>query len=349
MYKCIVRSNYCLLKQTMSQEPAPQNSNVFKYATVALAAILVIGTVAWYVSSNNKKQAAAEAALASAKAELDAQKATILAQKEKEAANRSVVAQKSSALYADYMKKAVAGRLTAMSIRKASEFLQTTLRKDPSMASVGSFDIRQALTQASKYYAENIKLRESLDLRDIDADLIAYLDKNVALDRETKEALEDYAATGVKPDEDIVRISSRREKLIENEEPKLVEKFKNSFGITLKTSEQFGADAKAALDAQSKTFVDGMTASQVAQLLIGKSFTNLSDPSGRKWRLEAAQFVNGSFDQKKGSDGIAFVMAKIEVRDRRNNATGLLQAIVFFAKPADADSLNWPIILAWTP
>ena len=217
------------------------------------------------------------------------------------------------------------------------------------MATVGAFDIRQALTQASKYYVETIKLRESLDLRDIDADLVAYLDKNVALDRATKQALEDYAATGVKPDEDIVRISSRREKLVENEEPKLIAKFKDSFGLALKTSEQFAAEAKTGLDAQSKTFVDGLTASQVAQLLIGKSFTNLSDPNGRKWRLEAAQFVNGSFDQKKGSDGIAFVMTKIEVRDRRNNATGLLQAIVFFAKPADEDTLNWPIILAWHP
>lgn len=333
----------------MSQEPAAQNSNVFKYATIALAAILVIGAGAWYVSSNNKKQAAAEAALVSAKAELDAQKAALGAQKEKEAANRSAVAQKSSALYADYMKKAIAGRLTATTIRKASELIQTTLRKDPNMATVGAFDIRQALTQASKYYVETIKLRESLDLRDIDADLVAYLDKNVALDRATKQALEDYAATGVKPDEDIVRISSRREKLVENEEPKLIAKFKDSFGLTLKTSEQFAAEAKTGLDAQSKTFVDGLTASQVAQLLIGKSFTNLSDPNGRKWRLEAAQFVNGSFDQKKGSDGIAFVMTKIEVRDRRNNATGLLQAIVFFAKPADEDTLNWPIILAWHP
>jgi hypothetical protein len=333
----------------MSQNPAPQNSNVFKYATIALTAMLAIGTGAWYVSSNNKKQATAEAALATAKAELEAQKAALGAQKEKEAANRSLVAQKSSALYADYMKKAIAGRLTATTIRKTSEFLQTALRKDPSMATAGEFDIRQALTQASKYYAEAIKLRESLDLRDIDADLVAYLDKNVALDRATKEALEDYAATAVKPDEDIVRIASRREKLIENEEPKLIAKFKESYGVNLKTSEQFASDAKATLDAQSKTFIEGMTTSQLSQLLIGKSFTNLSDPSRRKWRLEAAQFVNGSFDQKKGSDGIAFVMAKIEVRDRRNNSTGLLQAIVFFAKPADVDTLNWPIILSWCP
>ncbi len=330
----------------MSQEPTPPNSNTFKYATITLASVLLLGG-AWYVSSNNKKHAAAEAALASAKAELEAQKAALGAQRDKEAASRTLVAQKSSSLYSDYMKKAIAARLTANTIRKASEVLQTEIRKDPAIAKTGSFDIRQAIKQAAKYYEQTVKTRESLDLREIDGDLIDYLDKNVALDRETEKLLEDYAATGIKPDEDIVRLSNRREKLIEKDEAKLIAKFKDTYGVSLKSSEQFRDEAKAALNAQSKAFVDSLTASQLAQLLIGQSFTNQSDSNGRKWRLEAAQYINGSFDQKKGSEGIAFVVARLEVRDRRNNATGLLQAIVFFAKPADEDSLNWPIILSW--
>jgi uncharacterized membrane-anchored protein YhcB (DUF1043 family) len=130
----------------MSQEPAPQNSNAFKYATIALAAVLVVGAGAWYVSNNNKKQAAAEAALVSAKAELDAQKAALGAQKEKEAASKATMGKKSADLYATYFRQTTSARQTAISIRKKAEEIKTGISKDPGMAKMAfNFDIKQAV------------------------------------------------------------------------------------------------------------------------------------------------------------------------------------------------------------
>lgn len=361
----------------MSQEPSPQNSNVFKYATIALAAILVIGAGAWYVSSNNKKQAAAEAALVTAKAELEAQRAKELAaaeaakaelaaqkakaeiaiesakseltaQKQKEAAARDAMGKKSAKLYADYMRKATSARLTAVSIRKGAEELKTMLRKDPEMAKLGTFDVRQAITQSAKYFEQLTKYRETLDLRGIDPDLIAYIDKNSALDSAAKKAYEDYAATGVKPDEDLVRIIASREKLVDNDEAKLITKFKETYGLELATTESIRTEAKASLDAESKTFAEKLTERQVAQALIGRAFTNLTNP-GYKWRLEAAEFVAGTFNAKEGGEGMAVAVLQIEARNPRTNNTGLLLAIVIYAKPAADSTLTWPIVVAWTP
>lgn len=361
----------------MSQEPAPQNSNAFKYATIALAAILVIGAGAWYVSSNNKKQAAAEAALVSAKAELDAQRAKeqaaaeaakaelaaqkakaemaiesakseLTAQKQKESAAREAMGKKSAKLYADYMQKSTSARLTAVSIRKGAEALKTMILKDKEMAKLGAFDVRQAIRQSAKYFEQLAKYRETLDLRGIDPDLIAYIDKNSALDSAAKKAYEDYAATGEKPDEDLIRIVSRREKLVDNDEAKLIAKFKETYGLEIAATEAIRAEAKTNLDAASKAFADKLTERQVAQALIGRSFTNLTNP-GYKWRLEAAEFVNGTFNEKEGSEGMAAAVLQIEVRNPRTNNTGLLLAIVIYAKPASDSSLTWPAVVVWTP
>lgn len=343
----------------MSQEPTPPNQNVFKYATIGLAAILVIGTGTWYVSSNNKKQAAAEAALATAKAELEAQKAKadiaiesakseLSAQKQKEAAAREAMGKKSAQLYADYMQKATSARLTAASIRKGAEGLRTMTLKDPQLAQLGAFDVREAIAQSAKYYGQITKHRESLDLRGIDSDLIAYIDKNNALDNAAKKAYEDYAATGEKPDEDLLRIISRREKLVDNDEAKLIAKFKDVYGIELATSETIQPQAKAALDAESKKFAANLTEKQVAQSLIGRSFTNLTNPRS-KWKLEPTEFVSGTFSGKEGGEGMAVAVLQIEARNPRTNNTGLLLGIVIYAKPASDNALTWPIVVAWTP
>jgi hypothetical protein len=361
----------------MSQEPAPQNSNIFKYATIAMAAVLVIGAGAWYVSSNNKKQAAAEAALVTAKAELDAQRAKeqaaaeaakaelaaqkakaemaiesakseLTAQKQKESSAREAMGKKSAKLYEEYMRKSTAARITAVSIRKGAEELKTMLLKDRELAQLGSFDVRQAISQSAKYFEQLTKYRETLDLRGIDPDLIAYIDKNTALDNAAKKAYEDYAATGVKPDEDLVRIISRREKLVDNDEAKLIAKFKETYGVELAATETIRTAAKSSLDAESKAFAAKLDERKVAQALIGRSFTNLTNP-GSKWRLEAAEFVSGTFNAKEGGEGMAAAMIQIEVRNPRTNNTGLLLAIVIYAKPASESALTWPIIVAWTP
>lgn len=325
----------------MSQEPAQQNSNVFKYATIALAAILVIGAGAWYVSSNNKKQAAAEAALVTAKAELDTQK-------QKEAVALEAMGKKSAKLYADYMQKSTSSRLTAVSIRKGAENIKTLFLKKKEMAELGEFDVRQAIIQSAKYFEQLTKYRQTLDLRGIDPDLIAYIDKNSVLDSEAKTAYEDYAATGEKPDEDLVSIVSRREKLVANDEAKLIAKFKETYGLEIAATETILAKAKTNLYAASKAFADKLTERQVAQALIGREFTNLTNPDS-KWRLEAAQFVDGKFYEKGGSEGMAAAILQIEVRNPRTNNTGLLFAIVIYAKPVSDSSLSWPAVVVWTP
>ena len=334
----------------MSQEPAAQNSNVFKYATIALAAILVIGAGAWYVSSNNKKQAAAEAALVTAKAELDAQKAALGAQKEKEAAGKASMGKKSANLYATYFRQTTSARLTAISIRKTAEEIKTSLSKDPGMAKMAiNFDIKQAVNHAALYFAQAVKLRESLDLRGIDPDLITFIDKHAALDNAAKKAFEDYAVTGEKPDEEISRIRSKREKITEVDEVKLLSKFKDSYGITLDDSELLQTKSVEDLDAKSKAYASKLTESDVARQFVGRSFTNLTSPNGAKWQLQAAEFVNGSFKSKKGSEGLVFALVVMEVRNPRSNLTAQLLAMVVFAKPASDNILDWPMILSWAP
>lgn len=354
----------------MSTSTQSAGSNASKYVIIALLAVIVIGAGAWYVSSNNKKQEAAAAALAAAKAELEAQrskeqeaaaaakakadmaieaaKSELAAQKQKESSAREAMGKKSAKLYDEYMRKSIAARMTAASIRKGAEKLKTMLLKDRELAQLGSFDVRQAITQSAKYFEQLSKYRETLDLRGIDPDLIAYIDKNTALDNAAKKAYEDYAATGVKSDEDIVRIISRREKLVDNDEAKLIAKFKEAYGLDLANTETIGTESKASLDSESKAFAAKLDERKVAQALIGRTFTNLTNP-GSKWRLEPAEFVSGTFSGKEGGEGMAVAVLQIEARNPRTNNTGLLLAIVIYAKPATDNSLTWPIIVAWTP
>jgi hypothetical protein len=354
----------------MSTSNESSGSNSSKYVIIALVAIILIGGGAWYVSSNNKKQAAAEAALVAAKAELEAQrlkeqvaaeaakakadmaieaaKSELAAQKQKESSALEAMGKKSAKLYDEYMRKSTAARITAVSIRKGAEQLKTMLLKNRELAQLGSFDVRQAISQSAKYFEQLTKYRETLDLRGIDPDLIAYIDKNTALDNAAKKAYEDYAATGVKPDEDLSSIISRREKLVEKDESKLIAKFKEAYGVELAATEAIRTEAKASLDAESKAFAAKLDERKVAQALIGRSFTNLTNP-GIKWRLEPAEFVSGTFSAKEGGEGMAAAVMQIEARNPRSNNTGLLLAIVIYAKPASDSALTWPIIVAWTP
>ena len=104
-----------------SENNQASNANVSKYIAVALAVVVVGGGIAWFVSNEQGKQKDAEAALASAKAEL-------AAQKNKESAASAAIGAKSAKVYADYMKRTISARTTAAQIRLAAEGIKMKLQ-----------------------------------------------------------------------------------------------------------------------------------------------------------------------------------------------------------------------------
>lgn len=318
------------------------STNVSKYIAIALAVVVVGGGIAWLVSNEQGKQKATETALASVKAEL-------AAQKNKESEVSASVGSKSSKLYADYMKRTLSARSTAVQIRLAAEGIKTMLQASPELNSNGSLSVREALAQSAAYYKAAAAIGSSVDFRDVDADLIAYIRKNQELDLEAKEIYDNYAATGQKPDEYLVALTTRRDRLIDNDEAKLITKFASLYGQTLAPSSQLRTEAEEKLMEETKAFANALTPERVAQAMIGRTFTNLQNERGPKWTLAAAEFVTGSFQTRKSKEGTAVVVMNMQVKNPRTNNTGLLLAIVVYAKPADSSNLEWPIIWALTP
>ena len=325
----------------MSSENESNSSNLYKYITIGLAAVILIGGGIWYVSNVNSKQAATEAALSAAKAE-------IASQKTKETASLTQRGQKSAKVYDDYMKQSISSRFIGHSFRKIAEGIQTMLEKEPTLRGSTNFDIRNVVGLGARYYDSAATLAANIDFRDLDADLIEYINKNREIDLELKKVYEDYAATGRKPDEDIILLTNKRIKLVEKNEQALIAKFSSQYGITLASSEEIRKDAQKNLTNESKVFAQTLTPGNVAQQLIGKSFTNIQD-TRKKWRLEASQFFDGSFNIKKASEGTVAVITTIQVKNPQNNSTGALIAIAVYAKPADENVLEWPMILSVCP
>lgn len=337
--------------------PAPQpSSNAFKYATFALLAILVVGGAAWYISAQKGKLSSAEANLAATtaelaaqKAELAAQKAELVAQKDKASAAAASVGKKSAALYADYMQKTIAPRATAAIIRRAAETIQTNMLRQPGSAATATVNIREALLQSASYYGSAVAIGAGADVAGVEPDLVAYIRQHQALDEQAKKLYEDYAYTGRKPDEDLVLLTTRREKLVDINEVKLIAKFKDTYGVELAPSSQLRVEALAKLTESTKAFAAELTPERVAQGLIGRTFTNVQSPQAGKWNLAAAEFVSGSFESKSAKDGMALVVVRAQVKNPRTNSTGMIVGAAMYAKPADDSVVAWPIIWVCAP
>jgi len=324
----------------MSSSNESNNPNLFKYITIALVAVILIGGGIWYVTSSNSKQAATEAALSAAKAE-------IAAQKTKDAANLALKGQKSAKVYDEYMKQALTSRFIASNFRKKAEAIQTALRKNPQFRSSSSFDIRQVIGLSAQYYDNAASLGLNVDFKDIDSDLIEYISKNRELDLELKKLYEDYSATGNKPDEELGSLTSRRNQLIDKNEQALINKFNSIYGIQLSSSKEMLKDVQKNLTAASNSFASTLTPSHVAQQLIGKVFTNADN--NQQWRLSSSEYFDGSFALRNASDGIVVVGVDLQVRNLKTNNTGKLSALVVYAKPASESMLEWPIIWSICP
>lgn len=325
-----------------STENQTNSPNLSKYIAIALAIVVVAGGVAWFVSSERSKQKDAEAALASAKAEL-------AAQKNKESAASAAIGAKSAKVYADYMKRTSSARTTAAQIRLAAEGIKMKLQAAPELSRTGGLSVRGALAQSAAYYKAAADIGGAVDFRDVDPDVIAYIRKNQELDLAAKEIYDNYAATEQKPDEYLVQLTSRRERLIDNEEAKLIAKFTTVYGLTLAPSSQIRAEAEEKLMEETKAFANALTPERVTQALIGRTFSNLQNERGPKWTLAAAEFVSGTFQARRSEKGVAMVVMQAQVKNPRTNSTGLLMAIVVYAKPADSANLEWPIIWELTP
>jgi len=324
----------------MSSSNESNNSNLFKYITIALVAVILIGGGIWYVTSMNSKQAAAEAALSAAKAE-------IASQKTKQVADLTKKGQKSAKVYEDYMKQSASYRFIGYGFRKIAEGIQTMLVKEPTLRGSANFDIRNVVGLGARYYDSAASLASDIDFRDLDSDLIEYITKNREIDLEVKKAYEDYAATGRKPDEDLVLLSNKRTKLIEKKEQALINKFNTEYGITLTSSDEVVKEAQKNLTTEAKVFAQTLTPRLVAQQMIGKQFTNIQN--NKKWTLGASEFFDGTFNIKKASEGVVAVVTTIQVKKPQDNTTGALIVIAVYAKPPDENVLEWPMILSLHP
>jgi len=387
----------------MSSTNESNNSNLFKYITIAISALIVIGVTAWYIVSINSKHAAAEAALSAAKSEINAKnikqaateeallaakaeidsqnskqaaieaaltatkaeltaqnnkqaateaalsavKAEINSQKSKEAANVALRGKKSAEVYDEYMKQTVLLRVLAYTLRTQGEHIQTNLMKNPQLGGAYTFDIKQIIATSAQYYDKAASIGSSVDFRDLDPDLVEYITRNREMDLELKKIYDDYSATGRKPDEELAAYSSKRKQLIEKNEQSLISKFKNEYGLSILSFNDFQKDSNSKLKSQSEIFSQSLTPSRVAQRLIGKVFTNTENNT--KWRLGSSEFTEGSFEYMKAVEGVVVVSLNMQVRNPRTNFTGRLSAMVFYAKPTDESVLEWPIIFAVCP
>jgi hypothetical protein len=321
----------------MSSTNESNSSNLFKYITIALFALILIGGGTWYITNTNSKQAAIEAALSAAKAE-------IASQKTKQLADLSKKGQKSAKVYEEYMKQSSSSRIIASTFRQIGENIETHLTKNPQLRSSANFDIRNVVGLGARYYDNAATLASNIDFRDLDPDLIEYINKNREIDLEAKKVYEDYAATGRKPDEYLVLLTNKRNKLIEKNEQALIAKFTNDYGVTLASSEEIRKDAQKNLITESKVFAQTLTPGHVAQQLIGKIFTNAEN--GQKWKLGASEFFDGTFNMKIAREGAIVVITTLQVKNPRTNNTGALTALAVYAKPADENMLEWPMIFS---
>lgn len=321
----------------MNSENESKGSNFYKYITIGLAAVILVGGGIWYVGNVSSKQAATEAALSAAKAE-------IASQKTKDAADLTIKGQKSAKVYEEYMKQSASFRFIASNFRQTAENIETFLVKSPQLRGSANFDIRDVVGLGARYYDNAVTLASSIDFRNLDADLIEYINKNREIDLEAKKVYEDYAATGRKPDEYLVLLTNKRNKLIEKNEQALITKFANQYGITLAPSDEIRKEAQKNLLTESKTFAAGLTPGGVAQQLIGKTFTN--SENNQKWKLGASQFFAGSFATKTAREGVVSVITTIQVKNPKTNNTGALTALAVYAKPSDDNVLEWPMILS---
>jgi hypothetical protein len=305
-----------------------------KYLTYILGAVIVLGGIVWYVSSEKSREKAVEQELASAKSEL-------AAQKKKAEVSAEIMGKKSSAVYNNYMKSVLTSRFIALKIRKVVEQLQTIRLQQGAGATFG-LDARAGLRESIGYLDAAVKASSSIDLSGVDSDLVAFVRKNLDLDSAEKKVYEDYASTGRKPDEELVTIASRRERLVDNEEAKLISKFNSLYNINLPSSSQLQGEVEGKLLKDSEVFAKDLTVEHVAQGMIGSRLTNYQNNT--IWTLGAAQCVGGSFVLKKAIPGCVMAQVQIQVKDAAKN-TGLLSALVVYAKPADANILDWVLVL----
>lgn len=291
----------------MSSENESKGSNFYKYTTIGLAAIiLVCGGYLFFKNSS------------------------ALTEKGK----------KSEAVYKKYMQQSTEARLIANHIRKGGEEIQKNVRKDKS--TVIEFDFRKLLNIVATYQGNAATADVGLDFRDVDSDLIDYIMKSRQIDLGLKKIYDDFASFGQKNTEDLSALTNKQNLLAEREEQALLNKFKSVYGITLNSSSWFKQESEKTLTSAGNEFISKLNPANVTSQLIGKNFINHSN--GTKWMLGPAEYVSGQFLNKTGKNGVVLISLSIEVKNPKNNNTGLLKAVVIYVKPTDETSLEWPLV-----
>jgi hypothetical protein len=291
----------------MSSTNESNNSNLFKYITFALVAVILVGGGYFFFKNSSA-----------------------LNEKGK----------KSEAVYKKYMQQSTEARLIANHVRKGGEEIQKNIRKEK--ATVVEFDFKKLLNIVATYQGNAATADAGLDLRDVDSDLIDYIMKSRQIDLGLKKIYDDFASLGQKNTEDLSTLNNKQNLLAEREEQALLSKFKSVYGITLNSSSWYKEESEKALTSAGNAFIGTLNPANVASQLIGRNFIN--HPNGSKWTLGPAEYVLGQFIYKTGKNGVVMIGLSIEVKNPKNNNTGLLKAVVLYVKPSDETNLEWPMV-----
>lgn len=160
--------------------------------------------------------------------------------------------------------------------------------------------VQKALKLSAGFYEKAARHRQALSTAGVAPEVVAYVDRLVALDRQAQEILEVYAQD---PSSRPVSLTANMNQRVawRADEAQFLSVMTSRHGIHLPTSKTLGDQQEAQAQEDSARFVRDNDAQKMVNVLIGSKFTNLL--TGGVWTIDPGEFVEGKVIRSTSQHG----------------------------------------------
>lgn len=217
-------------------------------------------------------------------------------------------AKASERFYLDYMREATLCQTKAEGIWTVAQKVDISPTGPDYLGniytSVNLGGVQKALKLSAGFYEKAARHRQTLSTAGVDPEVLAYVDRLVALDRQAQDILEIYAQDPSSRPASLT-INMNQRVAWRADEAQFLANMAARHGINLPTSKTIGDQQSAQAREDSSHFVRDNDARKIVNVLVGSKFTNLL--TGGVWTIDPGEFVEGKVVRSTSQDGNAVV------------------------------------------